>query len=68
MSHLFALRMSYVQVTVCGMCVFYCLVCAGFMVRYVQCLVCVLCGLYSVSCAVFSLCYVQFAVMSLISP
>ena len=44
MFYVFTLRMYYVQVSVCGMCRFLFVLCAGFSVRYVQCLVCVMCG------------------------
>ena len=67
MSFVFTLRVSYVQVSVCGMCGILSVLCAGFSVCYVQPLVCVMCVVSFVLCVVFSLCYVQFAVMSLVA-
>ena len=43
------------QVSVCGMCRFLSVSCAGFSVRYVQSLVCVMCGFKCVLCAVSSM-------------
>ena len=67
MSYVFTLRMSGVQVSVCGMCGILSVLCAGFSVGDVQSSVCVVCVLWSVLCAAFSVCYVQFAVTSVVA-